>query len=187
MLNIYTDSWDLDAAICPCDVHFLDYLEAHAVRGAAIFHFGTGRHHIVGVRNAESGTGTAILGITASPGEYEAYVQLAIARPEVVAAYKVFFGDIYQLDARLLPEFDLVTLFHLCEFRGPNNDAYGAMTDLELALVLTDRLRLGGRLLLYTRSQAYEQAVPVIEELLRRRALRPDGSHKTLSVLRKIG
>src|SRR3712207_7562317 len=34
------------------------------------------------------------------------------------------------LNERLLPVFDVVTLFHLCEFYGEANAAYGAMTDL---------------------------------------------------------
>ncbi len=62
-LSIYDDVWDLDLAVCPCDQHFLDWIEAVDVRGARIFHFGTGNHHLVGVRWAKDGRGNRVLGI----------------------------------------------------------------------------------------------------------------------------
>ena len=45
----------------------------------------------------------AVLGITAAPQEYEKYVELAIARPDVLRYYNAVFGDIYLLNERLLP------------------------------------------------------------------------------------
>ena len=36
----------------------------------------------------------------------------------MLRTYNAVFGDIYLLNAKLLPVFDVVTLFHLCEFRG---------------------------------------------------------------------
>jgi hypothetical protein len=80
-----------------------------------------------------------VLGITASPQEYDDYVELLIKNPRLGHTYKAYFGDIYQLDGRLLPEFDYVSLFHVGEFRTPDNDAYGALTDLEMTLVLADK------------------------------------------------
>ena len=65
----------------------------------------------------------AVLGITASPQEYDDYIKLVVERPAVGHTYKAYFGDIYQLDARLLPPFDYVALFHVGEFRTPKNDA----------------------------------------------------------------
>ena len=60
----------------------------------------------------------SVFGITAAPQEYQKYIELAIARPEVLRYYNAVFGDIYLLNEKLLPVFDVVTLFHLCEFRG---------------------------------------------------------------------
>ena len=80
-----------------------------------------------------------MLGITASPQEYDDYVELLIKNPRLGHTYKAYFGDIYQLDARLLPQFDYVSLFHVGEFRTPENDAYGALTDLEMTLILADK------------------------------------------------
>ena len=185
MLHYWNESWALDVKVCPCDAHFVEFLEDRGIRGASIFHFGTGSHHLVGIRTAESGRDNAVLGITASPGEYQSYVELAIARPEVTRTYKAFFGDIYQLDARLLPDFDVVTLFHLCEFRTEKNDAYGALGDLAMASLLVDRMKPGGWLLFYTGSMAYDRAKPVIERLQQIRPLEAAGTFKTLRLLRK--
>ena len=102
-------TWSLDEAQCPCDLHFLQYLEEKKARNTTIFHFGTGNHHIVGLKAAEDGVNNAVLGITASPQEYDDYVELLIKNPRLGHTYKAYFGDIYQLDARLLPQFDYVT------------------------------------------------------------------------------
>ena len=85
----------------------------------SIFHFGTGNHHIVGLKTAENGSNCAVLGITASPQEYDDYVELLIKNPRLGHTYKAYFGDIYQLDGRLLPEFDYVSLFHRRRISAP--------------------------------------------------------------------
>jgi len=184
-MNYYTDSWPLMVDICPCDVHFTEFLEAKEINNASVFHFGTGSHHHVGIRCAENGSNNAVLGITASIEEEQAYVKLAIERPQLSRPYKCFFGDIYMLDARLLPEFDVVSLFHLCEFWGPESVAYGAMNDLELAEMFTDKLRPSGYLLFYTKSMAFEKAKPVIAALRKSGGLKGVEEFKTLLVLQK--
>lgn len=184
-MNIWDESWDLHVQACPCDVHFLELLEDHDVRGASIFHFGTGNHHVVGIRTAEDGHGNSVLGITASPQEYESYVALAIERPAVTRTYKAFFGDIYVLDPKLLPAFDIVTLFHLCEFRTEKNDVYGGLTDLALAEMMVDQLRPNGLILFYMGSMAFDRAKPVIAELEKTRPIERVGEYKTLLVFRK--
>ena len=123
-LNFWNSTWPLDEAQCPCDIHFLEYLESRDARGVTIFHFGTGNHHIVGLRLDEAKRNCAVLGITASPQEYEDYIKLLIDNPTLGHTYKAYFGDIYQLDTRLLPQFDYVTLFHVGEFRSEDNDRY---------------------------------------------------------------
>ena len=76
----------------------------HRTRDASIFHFGTGSHHIVGLKTAEDGSNNAVFGITASPAEYDAYIKMLIEKPRLGFTYKAYFGDIYQLDRRLLPD-----------------------------------------------------------------------------------
>ena len=166
-------------------MHFLEYLERDKVTGATIFHFGTGGHHVVGIRTAENGSDNAVIGITASPQEYDDYVKLVIERPEVGRTYKAFFGDIYQLDARLLPELDFVTLFHTGEFRTEKNDEYGALTDLEVAELLLGKLRAGGRLLFFSGSFAYDKAEAVAADLVHRKLIQAEPDYKTLKIYRK--
>jgi hypothetical protein len=184
-LNYWNETWSLDEAQCPCDVHFVQYLAEKQAKGAAIFHFGTGNHHIVGLRAAENGANNAVLGITASPQEYDDYVELLIRNPRLGHTYKAYFGDIYQLDARLLPEFDYVTLFHVGEFRTPENDSYGALTDLEMTLLLADKVKPGGEILFYSGSFAYDKARGVAAELAKLRPFDPVGSYRTLEIYRK--
>jgi hypothetical protein len=184
-LNYWNETWSLDEAQCPCDLHFVEYLESKAAKNATIFHFGTGNHHIVGLRMAENGSNNAVLGITASPQEYDDYVELLIKKPRLGHAYKAYFGDIYQLDARLLPEFDYVSLFHVGEFRTPENDAYGALTDLEMVFLLADRTKPGGEILFYTGSFAYDKAEAAAKELMQTRPFDSAADFKSLKVYRK--
>jgi hypothetical protein len=186
-LNIWDVNWFLDEKQCPCDVHFLEYLESEGITGASIFHFGTGGHHVVGIRTAENGSNNAVLGITASPQEYSDYIKLVIERPLVGRSYKAFFGDIYQLDARLLPDLDVVTLFHTGEFRTEKNDEYGALTDLQVAELLVDKLRPGGRVIFYSGSFAFDKAEAIAADLVARRLIEPLPPFKTLRPFRKTG
>src|SRR3954451_9491566 len=83
LLHFWDAFWDLRLEECPCDVHFTRWLTLNGVQGASIFHFGPGGHHHVGIHEADAGRGNAVLGITASPQEYDPYVKLVIERPEV--------------------------------------------------------------------------------------------------------
>jgi hypothetical protein len=184
-LNYWNETWSLDEVQCPCDLDFVAYLNDKGVRDAAIFHFGTGNHHIVGLKMAENGSNCAVLGITASPQEYDEYIDLLITNPRLGFTYKVFFGDIYQLDPRLLPELDYVSLFHVGEFRSSENDAYGALTDLQMTLVLADKVRPGGEILFYTGSFAYDKATAVAQELVKLRPFDRAIPYKSLQIFRK--
>ena len=184
-LNIWDVNWDLDEAQCPCDIHFLEYLDQEKIRDSTIFHFGTGGHHVIGIRTADNGSGNLVLGITASPPEHEAYERLIIERPMVGRSYKVLFGDIYQLEPRLLPEFDVVTLFHSGEFRTEQNDAYGGLTDEAVVRLLVARLK-GPRLLaFYAGSYAFDVADRISRKLVAEGLLEPAGEFKSLRIFRK--
>ena len=186
MLHFWDQSWDLRLAECPCDMHFLEWLEEHKIKDQSIFHFGTGSHHIVGLKTAEDGSNNAVLGITASPAEYDAYVKMLIEKPRLGHTYKAYFGDIYQLDPRLLPTFDIVTLFHTGEFRSEKNDSYGALTDLEMTKILADRMKPGGQMLFYSGSYAFDVSQRVFEELVNTGVLADAGTFKTLRIFTKI-
>jgi hypothetical protein len=182
-LNYWNQTWSLDEAQCPCDLHLVQYLEEKGVKDASIFHFGTGNHHIVGLEAAKANN--AVLGITASPQEYDDYVELLIKNPRLGHTYTAYFGDIYQLDPRLLPAFDYAALFHVGEFRTPDNDSYGALTDLEMTLIMADKLRPGGEVLFYTGSFAYDKAEAVARELMKLRPFAPAPDYKTLKIFKK--
>lgn len=187
MLNIWDVYWGLRVGDCPCDVHFVEWLEEQGLRDKTIYHFGTGGHHYVGIRCAEPELNNAVLGITASPKEYDAFVKLAIDNPSLTKTYSAYFGDIYTSNARLLPEFDIVTLFHSCEFRSEKNDAYGALTDLEVMRLFTERTNPGGFILFYTGSFAYATAEPIIADWAKSSPVEEIGLFKTLRVFRKAG
>jgi hypothetical protein len=191
-LLFWDDSWDLREKECPCDVHFIEWLDREKVTGSAIYHFGTGNHHHVGIECARESRRNSVLGITAAPQEYQKYIELAIARPEVLRYYNAVFGDIYLLNPKLLPVFDVVTLFHLCEFRGERTDAYGGASDLDVANLLTDKTRPGGHILFFTSSFAFAwdgpmSAKKVIARWEKERTVERVGEYKSLLVYRKKG
>jgi len=95
---------------------------------------------------AANGSGNVVLGITASTVEYEAYMKLALERPQLSKSYLAYFGDIYLSNARLLPELDIATMFHAGEYIGDNttNPEYGGVDDLGVARILHGRMRPGG-------------------------------------------
>jgi hypothetical protein len=191
-LHYWDDNWDLRETECPCDVHFIEWLDKNGITDSTIYHFGTGGHHHVGIECASEKRRNAVLGITAAPQEYEKYVDLAIKRPDVLRYYNAVFGDIYLLNEKLLPTFDVVTLFHLCEFRGEKNDAYNALTDLEVANLLTDKTRPGGHILFFTTSFAFDwdgpmSAKKVIAQWEKQRDVERVGEFKSLLVYRKKG
>jgi hypothetical protein len=187
MLNSWDVFWGLRVAECPCDVHFVQWLEENAVTGKTIFHFGSGGHHYVGIRCAEPELNNAVLSITASTPEYEAFIKLAKEQPALLHHYSCYFGDIYTSNRKLLPRFDVVTMFHSCEFRTEKNDAYGALTDLEVMELFVDQLNPGGHILFYTGSFAYASAEPLIAKLESTRPVEKLGLFKTLLVYRKRG
>lgn len=166
MLDLWKDPWPLDVAQCPCDVHFTAWAEKVGLNGASIFHFGTGDHHHVGKTLAMNGSDCAVLGITATKPEYSSYIDLIVGEPRIGKRYKVVFTDIYQLEPRLLPDFDVVTLFHLCEFWSMTNAPFANMDDKGLLEAMAAKVKPGGKLLFFTGSFAYPQAKPLADAML---------------------
>ena len=78
-----------------------------------------------------------------------------------------------------------MTNFHACEFRTEKNDAYGALTDLEMTLVLADALKPGGEMHFYTGSDGYKATLAVIEGLQKARGFTETGAFKTLRIFTK--
>lgn len=186
-MNVWEARWDLDETQCPCDIHFNEWIDVQNFNSQTIYHFGTGTHHVVGIRQTENGRGNVVFAITASIEEYEFYEQLVTEQPRVAKSYLAYFGDIYLTEPRLLPPLDIVTLFHLCEFSAPNTASsdYGGLTDLQVTTALTQTLRVGGHILFYTGSFAFPDAKKVIADWERQCAVERLGEFKTLLVYRK--
>ncbi len=184
-MNYWTDKWDLDEAICPCDVHFNDWVAKNKLKNKTIYHFGTGTHHVIGIKQAAQKN--HVLAITASKEEYDAYVTLVTENSGVAKNYVTYFGDIYLTKPELLPPFDIVTMFHLCEFFFPNTGSkeYGGMTDAKVLDLFTDKTTKGGYILFYTKSMAWDKASKVVAAWEKKMPVKRVGEFKTLLVYRK--
>jgi hypothetical protein len=179
--------WDLQEDVCPCDVRFNEWLREHDLREQVIYHFGTGSHHIVGVEQATNGSANSVFAITASAEEYEDYIKLVAERAAIARHYVVYFGDIYLTNVRLLPRFDVVTMFHLCEFSWPAtaNAEYDGLTDAQLLDLFTGRLQPGGYMIFYTGSMAWPQTRDLLPAWERGRTVERLGEYKGLLIYRK--
>lgn len=182
-LELWKDPWPLDVRQCPCDVHFTRLLGERGLAGQRIFHFGTGDHHHVGLQ-APSG-GHAVLGITATEPEYLSYIRLVVENPDLGRFYKVLFSDIYQINPALLPDFDIVTLFHLCEFWSENNAPFAALDDAGVLAALAEKVRPGGLLLFYTGSFAYDAAARLIPAWQAKSGFVEEPGYETLRIFRR--
>jgi hypothetical protein len=186
-MNYWTDKWDLLVDVCPCDVHFNDWVKHKKLKKKLIYHFGTGTHHVIGVEQATNKSGNSVFAITASKEEYESYVTLSTEKAQVSKNYLAYFGDIYLSNPRLLPEFDVVTMFHLCEFFFPNTASkeYGGLTDPKLLDLFTAKTKKGGYILFYMRSIGYGKAEPIIKKWEKKGHVKRVGEFKTLLVFQK--
>jgi len=163
-MRIYPHNWPLALDVCACDVDFCDYLRDRGVRERSIFHFGTGGHHLVGLRNHADRNRNDILGITASPPEHARYRRLLARDASLGAHYKVLFADIYDLGPAL-PRFDYVSLFHLCEY-SPRAGERCRVDDRGLLALMISRLAPGGRILFYAGSGGRRATAALIDEAL---------------------
>ena len=186
-MNYWNDKWDMQFEVCPCDVHFNDWIAHKKLKNKLIYHFGTGTHHVIGIKQAQNRSGNVVFAITASKGEYESYIELVAKNAQVSKSYLAYFGDIYLTNPRLLPEFDVVTMFHLCEFYAPNttSKSYGGLTDAKLLDLFTKKTKPGGYILFYTRSKDFNLAEPIVAKWAKTRPVRRVGEFKTLLVYQK--
>lgn len=181
-MPILPHSWPLWARMCPCDLHFCDFLQERNVRAKAIFHFGTGGHHIVGLRNRIDELSNVILGVTLSPNEIKRYVKLVVRDPILGQNYKVLFADVHDLQAASLPNFDVVTLFHLCEFGNATGSGH-LLSDEGVFDLLASKLKPGGLLALYPKSLGYRRLRPIIEAAMAAGTLEHCEDYKSLQIL----
>jgi hypothetical protein len=182
-LHFVPYSWPLRTTMCPCDVHLCEYLVERDIRGRSIFHFGTGGHHLVGERNRQAGLENDVLGLTLSPSEHARYVSRVIRDPGFGKHYKVLFADLYSLSADCVPDFDMVTLFHLCEFADARS-AGRRMDDRQVLQLFQAKLKTGGALLFYSASFGFPRARALIAELVAAGRLRLVEEYRSLLIYR---
>ena len=184
-LRVVTYSWPLRVAVCPCDADLCDFLRDRQLRSRSIFHFGSGGHHLVGVRNLADGLDNDVLAITLAPSELRTYVDRVVRDPALARHYKVLFADIHSLDSRTLPMFDIVTLFHLGEF-GDEASAARRVDDAAVLELFISRLAPRGLMLFYPHSFAYAKVTPLIDQAVARRQLEFVENVRSLSVYRRV-
>ncbi|MBW4513437.1 MAG: hypothetical protein KME64_44335 [Scytonematopsis contorta HA4267-MV1] len=179
-------SWGLRPDACSCDIEFVEYLQKIKAEDKNIFHFGTGSHHIVGLENQKFIHPNEIIAITASVPEYQSYTDLFIKQPELAKYYKVFLGDIYTLTDRFLPQLDIVTLFHLCEFYFPENSPKLHHNDASLLQLFLDKLNVGGKILFYKKSFAWGDTEALVKKFEQQEKIKQTEEYKSLLVYSKI-
>lgn len=182
-MRIVPHSWPLWARMCPCDLHFCDFLQQRNIRSRSIFHLGTGGHHLVGLRNRVDDMGNVILGVTVSPDEIRRYVKLVVRDPILGQNYKVLFANVHDFAAASLPDFDLVTLFHLCELGSPTGSGH-LLSDEGVLSLFTSKLRPGGLLATYRESLGYPRLRPMIAAAMAAGRLEHLENYMSLQILR---
>ena len=184
-MNYWTDKWDLDESVCPCDVHFNDWVAKEKLKNKTIYHFGTGTHHVVGIKQAARKN--RVYAITASKEEYASYIELVTTNSAVAHHYVAYFGDIYLTDPELLPMFDVVTMFHICEFFFPNTASkeYGGLTDPKVLDLFTEKTKKGGYILFYKHSMGFHKLETWLPKWEKKAPVKRVGEFKTLIVYKK--
>lgn len=144
---------------CLADSDFLKYLDGwHYSR---ILHMGTGMHHLIGQSAKEHFN--QVYGLTICVEEVDEYMKLVQDNPELAHHYICIFNDIYLIHPDFLPQFDLVTLFHLGEMPDDRRQKYGCVTDEQVIRIMINKLRVGGRLVFYKDSSAFENIDPILQ------------------------
>jgi hypothetical protein len=107
---------------------------------------------------------------------------MAIAEPRLSRNYTMHFGDIYLFNGKLLPKFDIATMFHLGEFWSEKTAAYGGVTDEEVLRKIVKQMKKGGRIVFYEGSDGWGKTKPIVARLAGESLLHKTGQHKKLSV-----
>lgn len=185
------------------DKDIASYLLEEEPGGLNVFHFGTGGHHHVGLTNhARADTPDKVIAITASPAEFQSYIELCLEDGSLGRDYLVLFGDIYNLQPQILPELDVASMPHLGEYYDPtrsieygltvegwniDRSRYTTMNDTTLLELVARKLVPGGRLIIHVHSNGSEIATKVLDDFVRvRKVFKYTKAYKTLAIYTKI-
>jgi|SRR3990170_2215284 len=158
---------------CPPDKYFIDYMKEKAFTEKRILHVGTGLHHQVGIDCCAMGH--IVIGMT-------------VSREEVVSRvfrvdtdnYQVMYANINTFDLDLLPQLDIVTLFHFGEMESD----FGPV-DTNVILRLLDKLDNEGYFFFYNRSAAWDRARVAVKEIQEKGYIYHQETFEELEVYRK--
>lgn len=173
--------WPWGPDRCPADEQFIEWLglvhpsalSPPAFHGS-VFHMGTGLHHRVG--QACDARGLACLGVTISYEELTSW-----AGQNWAPSYQVMLADIYTLDPRLLPEFTVMTLFHLGEMQY----LFGPIDEPAIERLI-GRVESLGFVLFYTHSADWgNHASIAVKHFEESGLIVRHGEYKDLSIWRK--
>ena len=178
-------SWGLKPDVCPCDVEFAEFLHTSGISGKVVLHFGTGSHHVVATENYKSKNPNQLVGLTASLPEHQAYVDMTTRDRAFAKHYTVLYKDIYTLAADMLPQFDVISLFHLCEFYFPEEAANVNHDDASLLAMFVSKLNPGGKVLFYTGSFGWQKGQHIVQDFVDRGILEKSSNYKHLLVYQK--
>jgi len=160
------------------DADFAQWLAANGVADKVIFHTAPGPDHLVGTENYRRGNPNQILAITSWKAVLDAYANLITEISDAGRHYKILFGDLYTLSARILPLFDLVTLFHIAE--RPSEEALA--DDKRLIALFLSRINPEGRLLF---SSEDESAARLVSGFVTQRRMAIESKHESLVICRR--
>ena len=152
------EPWPHQPELCAADDQFIAWVRTRMPwRAGTVLHFGTGDHHRVGRILCTERRLMQVLGATGSIEELNTWARLREAG-EVPRKYAVVFGDQYCWPWELMPEMDLVTLFHLGEF-----DWRNARDTLNEVIVSAADQSPTGLIAFYTGSAGWPQTKHAIE------------------------
>jgi hypothetical protein len=96
------------------------------------------------------------------------------------------FADIYTLSQKILPRFDIVTLFHLCEYYDEQKSVYARLNDVKLLELFLSKLNPGGKIMFFTKSGAYDRkgckAAIIVKDFLYRKRMVIEDEVETLLI-----
>lgn len=164
---------------CIADEQFIEWFCKKEYYHKRVFHFGSGYHHKVGIELARSNS--PVMAVTISKFEHDRYVELLRENPALANHYKLLHCNIYSLDARLLPKFDIINLFHLCEY-AQHNSGVETYNDTTLLEMFVYNSIIGALILLFRGSNAFDKAVELMNVYVRRNKVILVDIYKSLSI-----
>lgn len=163
------EGWPWMPSHCPCDQQFIEWLNKKKLPESVIMHMGTGLHHKVGIEACR--LGHMVIGLTISREE----VISRVFRANVLK-YQVFYSSLQDLDLRLVPKFDIITLFHFGEALGDYS--------YEVLEHIIGQTNPGARIAFYNRSAGWGNSQPAIEKAISRGQLILEDIFQELEIYR---